>query len=164
VTARDKATGKEQKIRIEASSGLSEQEIQKMVKDAESNADVDKTRREEVEIKNRGDALAWETEKQLKELGDKVDAESKAKVENALQELKKALERGETSGIKSTSDELTTIWNEVSSKIYAEAAKAGGAGGPGGPDASGPEPHAEGGPQGKKGDDGAVDADYEVVK
>jgi molecular chaperone DnaK len=166
VTARDKATGKEQKIRIEASSGLSEQEIQKMVKDAESNADADKTRREEVEIKNRGDALAWETEKQLKELGDKVDAESRAKVENALQELKKALERGETSGIKSTSDELTTIWNDVSSKIYAEAAKGGGAGGPGGPggpDMGGAEPHGEGGP-GKKGDDGAVDADYEVVK
>jgi len=166
VTARDKASGKEQKIRIEASSGLSEQEIQKMVKDAESNADADKARREEVEIKNRGDALAWETEKQLKELGDKVDAESRAKVENALQELKKALERGETSGIKSTTDELTTIWNEVSSKIYAEAAKgggAGGSGGSGGPDMGGGEPHGEGGP-GKKGDDGAVDADYEVVK
>jgi len=169
VMARDKATGKEQKIRIEASSGLSEQEIQKMVKDAESHADADKARREEVETKNRGEALAWETEKQLKELGEKVDAESKAKVENSLQALKKALERGETSGIKSASEELSQVWGEVSSKLYAEAAKAGGAagpegpGGPGGPDMGGPAP-GDAGTQGKKGDDGAVDADYEVVK
>jgi molecular chaperone DnaK len=170
VLARDKATGKEQKIRIEASSGLSEQEIQKMVKDAEAHADADKSRREEVETKNRGDALAWETEKQLNELGEKVDAESKAKVETALQALKKAIEGGETSVIKSASEELTKTWSEVSSKLYADAAKAGGApgaGGPGGPDMGGPGAQGapgEAGPQGKKGDDGAVDADYEVVK
>ncbi|MEK7317005.1 MAG: Hsp70 family protein, partial [Candidatus Eisenbacteria bacterium] len=169
VSARDKATGKEQKIRIEASSGLSEQEIQKMVKDAESHADEDKERREQIETKNRGDALAWETEKQLKELGEKVDAESKAKVEGALETLKKALERNDTAEIKSGSEELTKIWNEVSGKLYAEAAKAGGEGGagmggpegPGGP-AGGP---GEPGAPGKKGgEDGAVDADYEVVK
>jgi molecular chaperone DnaK len=167
VAARDKATGKEQKIRIEASSGLTEQEIQKMVKDAEAHADADKSRREEVETKNRGDALAWETEKQLKELGEKVDAESKAKVEEALQALKKALERGEISGIKSASEELTKTWSEVSSKLYAEAAKAGGPETPGGPDmggAGGPDAAGGAGPHGKKGDDGAVDADYEVVK
>ena len=168
VSARDKATGKEQKIRIEASSGLSEQEIQKMVKDAESHADEDKERREQIETKNRGDALAWETEKQLKELGDKVDAESKAKVEGALETLKKALERNDTAEIKSGSEELTKIWNEVSGKLYAEAAKAGGEGGPGMGGPGGPEgpggPTAEGGAPGKKGDDGAVDADYEVVK
>ena len=170
VAARDKATGKEQKIRIEASSGLSEQEIQKMVKDAESHADEDKERREQIETKNRGDALAWETEKQLKELGDKVDAESKTKVEGALETLKKALERNDTAEIKAGSEELTKIWNEVSGKLYAEAAKAGGAGagdpgmgGPGGPGDPG-GPTAEGGAPGKKGDDGAVDADYEVVK
>jgi len=170
VSARDKATGKEQKIRIEASSGLSEQEIQKMVKDAESHADEDKERREQIETKNRGDALAWETEKQLKDLGDKVDAESKAKVESALETLKKALERNDTAEIKSGSEELTKIWNEVSGKLYAEAAKAGGAGGPGMGGPGGPEgpggPTGETGAPGKKGggDDGAVDADYEVVK
>ena len=170
VSARDKATGKEQKIRIEASSGLSEQEIQKMVKDAESHADEDKERREQIEVKNRGDALAWETEKQLKELGDKVDAESKAKVEGALETLKKALERNDTAEIKSGSEELSTIWNDVSAKLYADAAKAGGAGGPemGGPEGPGPghNPAGEPGASGKKdgGEDGAVDADYEVVK
>ncbi|HEU4334064.1 MAG TPA: molecular chaperone DnaK [Candidatus Eisenbacteria bacterium] len=171
VTARDKATGKEQKIRIEASGGLTEQEIQKMVRDAESHADEDKTRREEVETKNRADALVWETEKQMKDLGDKVDAESRAKVERATEALKKAIERGGVDGIKSASEELTRVWNEVSSKLYAEAAKAGGAGshgGPGGPEMGGPGgpggPEGEG-PKGKKGgEDGAVDADYEVVK
>jgi len=162
VSARDKATGKEQKIRIEASSGLSEQEIQKMVKDAESHADEDKTRREEVEVKNRGDALAWETEKNVKELGEKLDAEAKAKVEGALDTLKKALERGDSSGIKSATEALSAVWNEVSSKLYADASKAGG---PGGPESGAPAGAAgEAGPSGKKGDDGAVDADYEVVK
>ncbi len=162
VSARDKATGKEQKIRIEASSGLSEQEIQKMVKDAESHADEDKTRREEVEVKNRGDALAWETEKNVKELGEKLDAEAKAKVEGALDTLKKALERGDSSGIKSATEALSAVWNEVSSKLYADASKAGGRGGP---ESGAPAGAAgEAGPSGKKGDDGAVDADYEVVK
>ena len=166
VAARDKATGKEQKIRIEASSGLSEQEIQKMVKDAEAHADADKSKREEVETKNRGDALAWETEKQLKELGDKVDAESKSKVDGALDELKKALERNDTTGIKSASENLQKIWGDVSQKLYAQASQAGGPGGPGGegPAGGGPEgaPGQPGG--GKKDDGGAVDADFEVVK
>jgi molecular chaperone DnaK len=167
VTARDKATGKEQKIRIEASGGLTEQEIQKMVKDAESHADEDKTRREEVEVKNRGDALAWQTEKQLNELGDKVDAESKAKVESALETLKKALEGGEVSAIQSASEALTSVWNEVSSKLYADAGKTGG---PGGAEGEPAGAAAGGGPSGegkkgkkKNGEDGAVDADYEVV-
>ncbi|HET7904408.1 MAG TPA: Hsp70 family protein, partial [Candidatus Eisenbacteria bacterium] len=150
--------------------GLTEQEIQKMVRDAESHADEDKTRREEVETKNRADALVWETEKQMKDLGDKVDPESRAKVESATDALKKAIERGGVDGIKSASEELTKVWNEVSSKLYAEAAKAGGAGGPGmggpgGPEMGGPGGPAGESPKGKKGgEDGAVDADYEVVK
>ncbi|HEU4725734.1 MAG TPA: Hsp70 family protein, partial [Candidatus Eisenbacteria bacterium] len=170
VHAKDKATGKENKITIKASSGLTEEEIQKMVKDAEAHADEDKERREQIEVKNRGDALAWETEKQLKELGDKVDAESKAKVEGALDTLKKALERNDGAEIKSASEALSQVWNEVSSKLYAEAAKAGQAGGPGmgGPEGPGGPAGAAGEPgaAGKKGDgeDGAVDADYEVVK
>jgi molecular chaperone DnaK len=169
VQARDKATGKEQKIRIEASSGLSEQEIQKMVKDAESHADEDKTRREEVEVKNRGDALAWETEKNLRELGEKLDADAKGKVEGALTTLKQALERGDTPGIKSATDALSAVWNEVSAKLYADASKAGGAPGAGGPGGqagdAGAADDAGAGASGKKdGDNGAVDADYEVVK
>ncbi len=166
VSARDKATGREQKIKIEASGGLSEQEIKKMVSDAESHAAEDQKKREEIEVKNRGDALAYETEKNLRELGDKLDGESKARVESALETLKKAVERNDTAEIRSASEALTKVWNEVSGKLYAEAAK--GAGGPGGPGSAGPEAPGPGQPGGssdrKEGGDGAVDADYEVVK
>ncbi|HKQ20052.1 MAG TPA: molecular chaperone DnaK, partial [Candidatus Eisenbacteria bacterium] len=163
VAARDKATGKEQKIRIEASGGLTEQEIKKMVTDAEAHAADDKQKREEIETKNRGDALAYETEKSMKELGEKMDGADKARVESALDALKKALEQGGTDTIRSASDELTKVWNEVSGKLYAEAAKSG-HGGPSGP---GDSAAGQGGPESggkKEGDDGAVDADYEVVK
>ncbi|HKO21185.1 MAG TPA: molecular chaperone DnaK [Candidatus Eisenbacteria bacterium] len=159
VAARDKATGKEQKIKIEASGGLSDTEIKRMVTDAESHAEEDKTRRDEIEVKNRGDALAYETEKNLKELGDKVDAESKSKVESALETLKKAVERNDTAEIRSASETLTSVWNEVSSKLYAEASKGQGGEAPpqGEPQQGAPHDKGEGG-------DGAVDADYEVVK
>jgi len=160
VSARDKASGREQKIKIEASGGLSEQEIKKMVTDAESHVEEDRKRREEIEVKNRGDALAYETEKNLRELSDKLDSEGKARVESALETLKKALERNDAADIRSASDALTQAWNEVSSKLYQEAGK----GGPGGPSAEGPGPEAAPGEGKKEGGDGAVDADYEVVK
>jgi molecular chaperone DnaK len=158
VAARDKATGKEQKIKIEASGGLSDSEIKRMVSDAESHAEEDKKRRDEIEVKNRGDALAYETEKNLKELGDKVDAESRSRVESALETLKKAVERNDTAEIRTASEALTSVWNEVSSKLYAEASKG-----------QGEAPHQgeqqPGAPEDKReGGDGAVDADYEVVK
>jgi molecular chaperone DnaK len=160
VSARDKASGREQKIKIEASGGLNEQEIKKMVSDAESHAEEDKKRREDIEAKNRGDALAYETEKNLRELSDKLDSEGKARVESALETLKKALERNDAADIRSASDTLTQAWNEVSSKLYQEAGK----GGPGGPENQGPGPEAPQGEDKKEGGDGAVDADYEVVK
>jgi molecular chaperone DnaK len=166
VTARDKATGKEQKIRIEAGGGLTEQEIKKMVTDAESHAAEDKEKREQIEVKNRGDMLAYETEKNLKELSEKMDGADRAKVENALAELKRALETGRTEEIKSSSEALNKVWNEVSSRLYAGAAQGGAPGGPeGGPEGQGPvggEPQGQGGK--KEGGDGAVDADFEVVK
>ena len=163
VTARDKATGKEQRIKIEASGGLSEQDIKKMVSDAESHAEEDKKRRDEIEVKNRGDALAYETEKNLKELGEKIDAESKARVESALETLKKAVERNDTAEIRESSEALSRVWNEISSKLYADASK-GGHGGPAG-GAEGGSGEGGGSSSGKKdGGDGAVDADYEVVK
>jgi molecular chaperone DnaK len=160
VAARDKATGKEQKIKIEASGGLSDAEIKRMVSDAESHSDEDKKRREEIEVKNRGDALAYETEKNLKELGDKVDAESRTRVESALDALKKAVERNDIAEIRSASEALTQVWNEVSSKLYAEASK-------GGAEQPNPGEQPQGGQPGggkREGGDGAVDADYEVVK
>ena len=132
-----------------------------MVTDAESHADEDKRRREEIEVKNRGDALAYETEKNMKELGDKLDAEAKSRVEGALDTLKKALERNDTAEIKSASEALTQTWNEVSSKLYQQAGAQ-----PGGPEGGPvPEQGPPGGQGGKRdGGDGAVDADYEVVK
>ena len=156
VSARDKATGKEQKIRIEASGGLSEQEIKKMVSDAESHVEEDRKRRDAIEIKNRGEQFAYETEKNLKELGEKLDSEAKARVEGALETLKKAVERNDTDAIKSATDALSQVWNEVSSKLYADAAK-----GPG----PGAAPGGEGKTTDKKdGGDGPIEADYEVVK
>ena len=165
VSARDKATGKEQKIRIEASGGLTEQEIKKMVTDAESHAEEDQKRREEIDVKNHGEKLVYETEKNLKELGEKLDGESKARVETALDTLKKALERSDFAEIRTSGESLSQIWNEVSSKLYADSAKSG-QGGPGAAgEAGAPGESGPGGPSGKKeGGDGAVDADYEVVK
>jgi molecular chaperone DnaK len=164
VAARDKATGKEQKIKIEASGGLTDAEIKKMVTDAEAHAEEDRKRREEIEVKNRGDALAYETEKNLKELSDKLDGESKARVESALETLKKAVERNDTAEIRTASEALSKIWNEVSSKLYAEAGKGAGQGGPAGEGGAGGSGPTEGGSGKKEGGDGAVDADYEVVK
>ncbi len=160
VAARDKATGKEQKIRIEVSSGLSEQEIKKMVTDAESHAEEDRKRREEIEIRNRGDQLAYETEKNLRELGDKMDGAQKAQLEGALESLKKAVQGGEASAIRTASEALSKVWNEVSTKLYQEASQAQD-GGPG----PGPQPEAPPGEKkDKKDGDGPIEADYEVVK
>ncbi len=167
VTARDKATGKEQKIRIEAGGGLTEQEIKKMVTDAEAHAAEDKQKREEIEVKNRGDMLAYETEKNLKELSEKMDGADRAQVENALAELKRAIEAGRSEEIKTATESLNRIWGEVSGRLYAGASQGpGGPGGPGGAPGQGPVGGApEEQPSGKKeGDDGAVDADFEVVK
>ena len=169
VAARDKATGKEQRIKIEASGGLTEQEIKKMVTDAETHAEEDRKRREEIEVRNRGDALAYETEKNLKELSEKLDGETKSRVESSLEALKKALEGSDIAEIRTASEALAKVWNEVSSKLYAESGKGGGNAGPGGGGPDAPGPGAPGGAadgdSGKKtGGDGAVDADYEVVK
>ncbi len=164
VSARDKATGKEQKVRIEATGGLSETEIKRMVTDAESHSEEDKKRREGIEAKNRGEQLAYETEKNLREMGEKIDSESKARLDGALGKLREAVQRENTEDIRSASEALTQIWNEVSSKLYQEAAASGaqaGAPGPGEPQAG---PEAAPGDGKKKGGDGEIEADYEVVK
>ena len=155
VSAKDKATGKEQSIRIEASSGLSEEEIQRMVKDAEAHQAEDKRRREEVETRNRADQLAYETEKNLKEMGDKIDPATKSKVEAALGRVKEALKGTDIGEIRSSMDALTQVWHEAAGKMYQQASSA--QQGPGAKEGPKPEDKAEGG-KGK-----AVDADYEVV-
>jgi molecular chaperone DnaK len=124
VSAKDTATGKEQKITITASSGLSDAEIEQMVKDAEANAEEDKQKREEVETRNRADSLVYETEKNLKEFGDKVDDATKEKVNAGVERVKQALEANNNAEIKSATDDLMQIWHEVSAKLYQQAADA----------------------------------------
>jgi molecular chaperone DnaK len=160
VSAKDRATAKEQSIRIEASSGLNEGEIQQMVKDAEEHAGEDKKRREEIEARNRGDQLAYEVEKNLKEHGSKLDPALKSRIESNLSVLKDALKTENAATIASATESLQQAWHEAAAAMYQQAGAAAGAGA----SAEG-APASEGGGgegKGKKGD-GPVDADYEVV-
>jgi molecular chaperone DnaK len=159
VSAKDLATGKAQSIRIEASSGLSEQEIDKMVSDAESHGAEDRRRREEVEAKNRADQLVYETEKNLGEMSDKMSADDRAKVEAAISRTKQALGGDNIDEIKASTEALMQVAGQVAQAAYQQAAGARadrGAGPQAGP-AEGAQGQAEGGK------DNAVDADYEVV-
>src|SRR5204863_5874110 len=156
VSAKDRATAKEQSIRIEASSGLNESDIQRLVKDAEEHAGEDKKRKEEIEARNRGDQLAYEVEKNLKEHGAKLDPALKSRIESSLGGLKDALKSENASAISSATESLQQVWHEAAAAMYQQAGAAQGGGGEGGPAAeSGP---AE--PKGKKSGDGPVDADF----
>jgi molecular chaperone DnaK len=156
VSARDKATGKEQSIKIQASSGLSEQDIQQMVKDAEAHAAEDQTRREEVDTRNQAESAVYQVEKQLKENGDKVDADTKAKVEAAIERVKEALKGSDLNEIKSSSEALQQAMYAASQQMYQAASDQGGGDQQGGGEA--------GGESGSKGKKGSVDADFEVVE
>jgi len=162
VTAKDKTTGKEQKIRIEASSGLSDAEIDRMVKDAESNAASDKQRREEIDTRNRLDSLTYEVEKNAKEWGDKVSAELKAKLDASVERARKALRGSDQAELRSAQEELTRTYSEAGQSMYAQQAQAGGATGeqPGGATGGAQEP--AGAAAGRPADD-VVEADYEIV-
>ncbi|WP_055107399.1 molecular chaperone DnaK [Paenibacillus ihumii] len=153
VSATDKGTGKSQKITITSSSGLSDEEVEKMMKDAELHAEEDKKRKELVEAKNNGDQLIYSVEKTIKDLGDKVDAAEAEKANAAKDELKKALEGDNIDEIKAASEKLTEIVQQLSVKLYeqAGAAQAGQAAG------------ADGAAAGGQGKDNVVDAEYEVV-
>jgi molecular chaperone DnaK len=118
VGAKDKATGKEQSIRIEASSGLSKEDIEKMKKEAELNADSDKAARETVDKMNQADSLIFQTEKQLKEFGDKIPADKKQPIEDALAKLKTAHEAQDMPGIESATGELNTVFSAASEEMY----------------------------------------------
>ena len=118
VTAKDKASGKEQKIRIEASSGLSDDEIKRMKAEAEANADADKKAKEEIDKLNSADSLVFTTEKQLKEFGDKVPADDKAKIEAAAAKLKEAHDKKDFAGIDAATAELQNAWQAASAKMY----------------------------------------------
>ena len=136
VSAKDLGTGKEQSFRITASSGLSEEEIKKMVSDAESHSDEDKKRREVVEARNHLDTIIYTTEKSLKEYGDKIDAKDKQNIEDAVSKAKKAMESDDADAIKSAQEELTQTSHKLAEAMYAKAsqgAKASGAGPRSGP-------------------------------
>jgi len=154
VSAKDKATGKEQKIRIEASSGLSDKEIERMVKDSESHASEDKRRREEIETRNRLDAMVYDVEKNAKEWSDRLEPSMKQRLEEAVDAAKKALRAGEPEEIRKTSEALQAAYSEAGRSLYQQAQPSAGAG---------PEPSAgAAGPDAKKPED-VVEADYEIV-
>lgn len=149
VSALDKGTGKSQKITITSSSGLSDEEIEKMMKDAELNAEEDRKRFELVEAKNNADQLVYSVDKTIKDLGDKVDASEIEKANAAKEKVKAAIATDDLEQIKSTTEELTEIVQQLSVKLYEQASQA--------------QAAEDGGDAGAKGKDNVVDADYEVV-
>jgi len=166
VQAKDKATGKEQQIRIQAKSGLSDADIERMVKDAEANAEADKKRREQVEARNGLEALVHSTDKTLKENADKIPAAEKAEVEAAMAEARTTLEGGDTDAVKAAGEKLSQSAMKMGEALYkAQAADAQAA--PGGAEGSNPGtgtgPQPGGGSHAGGGSDRVVDADFEEV-
>ncbi|MDQ1257016.1 MAG: molecular chaperone DnaK, partial [Candidatus Hydrogenedentes bacterium] len=159
VSAKDLATGKEQRIRIESSSGLSESDIDKMVREAESHAAEDKARKKEIEVRNNADTMCYTTEKTLKEHADKVSADDKAAIEAALADLRSKLEGSDTAAIEAATEKLQQASYKLAEAMYA-AAQQQGQQQPGEQPQPGPE---AAGPQKQPGKDGAMDADFTVV-
>jgi len=126
VTAKDKGSGKEQSISITGASTLSDSEVDKMVKDAESNAAADKEKREKIDLRNQAETLIYQAEKQISDLGDKVGAEDKAKVEGFTQELKQAVEKDDTATIKTVLEQLQQALYAAGAAVYQQAGAAGG--------------------------------------
>ena len=146
VSAKDKGTGKEQQITISGSTALSDDEVDRMVKDAEAHAEEDKKQKEEVEVRNQTDSLCYSTEQTLNELGDKVSADVKSKAETAIADAKKALEGSDVEAIKAAGDSLQSVAYELAQVVYADA-----------------QQQTDGAAGAQPADDDVVDADYEVV-
>jgi molecular chaperone DnaK len=157
VSAKDLGTGKEQSIKITASSGLSEEEIQRLVKEAELHADEDKGRKELVETRNQADNLIYSTEKSLNELGDKVDAATRSDIESAVADLRGVMDGGDKAAIETKMQALTQASHKLAEQMYSQASQQ---------QAGAEQPGAEGATTGAAGgaDDDVVDADYEEVK
>ena len=160
VAAKDKATGKEQKIRIEASSGLSESEIEKMVHDAEAHAEEDKSRREEIDTRNRLDSLSYEVEKNSKEWSERLTPEMRSKLEASVERSRKALRGEDLAEIRAAQEELTQVYSEAGQSLYAQGQQASGAESTEQAAQEGASA-ASGGAAGKQED--VVEADYEIV-
>jgi molecular chaperone DnaK len=167
VSAKDKATGKEQAIRIEASSGLSKEEIDRMKAEAEENAESDKKEREKVDKMNQADSLIFTTESFLKDNGDKIPADKKAPIESAIQQLKDAQKSGDATAIDTAINNLNQVMQAASAQMYQGAQGAQGAQ-PGADAGAGFQGGTQGGQQsqdkGPKSDDNIQDADFEEVK
>ena len=155
VSAKDKATGKEQAIRIEASSGLSKEEIERMKQEAEANADADKKEREKIDKLNQADSMVFQTKNQLSELGDKIPADKKAPIEAAVQKLEEAHKEQDLAAIDAATAELNNAWQAASAEMYAQSGAQGAQGAQGGQQNAG-------GAQG--GNDDVQDAEFEEVK
>ncbi|BCU82436.1 chaperone protein DnaK [Polycladomyces abyssicola] len=152
VSAKDLATGKSKDITIQSSSGLSEEEIQRMIKEAEEHAEEDRKRKEAAEVRNKADQLVFTTNKTLNDLGDKVSEEDRKKIEEAKEKVQKALSDNDTEAIKQATEELEKVVQEVSVKVYQQAAQ----------QQTADEANDQSA-ETKKKDDNVVDADYEVV-
>jgi molecular chaperone DnaK len=162
VTAKDKATNKEQKITITSSSGLSKEEVERMAKEAEAHASEDKAKREEIEARNQLDSMVYQVEKTLKEHGDKISGDEKTQVETAIADAKKALEGTDAAAMNSAREKLTQASHKLAEVMYksTQAPPAGG-----GPSAgAGPHPGADGAGQQEKKDEGVIDAEYVDVE
>lgn len=159
VSAKDKATGKEQTIRIEASSGLSQEEIDRMKAEAEANAEADKKERERIDKINAADSMIFQTENQLKELGDKLPADKKPAIEAALSKLKDAHKAQDLAAIDTATAELNNAWQTASAQMYQQTG-----GAQPGPDAGFQGGQQAGGAQGAGSNDDIQEADFEEVK
>ncbi len=156
VSAKDLGTGKEQSIRITASSGLNDNDIERLIKEAESHADEDKKKKEVIEMRNQADTLIYSAQKSIEDLGDKVEAELKQEIETKIEELKKVMEGTEPEPIKTAMDALAKASHKIAEKLYAQKAQ---------DPAGGEAPGADDGAAGAgKSDDDVVDADYTEVK
>jgi molecular chaperone DnaK len=161
VSAKDKATNKEQSIRITSSSGLSKEEVEKMRQDAQVHASEDKKRKEDIDLKNQADNLVFQTRKQVKDLGDKMPANLRSKVESAADSLEAAIKSGNAADLRTKTEELNAAWNEASAAMYQSAS----AGQPGAQEPGGqPQPEGQPGtpPPGGSGKN-VEDASFEVV-
>jgi molecular chaperone DnaK len=161
VSAKDKGTGKEQKIRIEAGSGLNKEEVEKMKAEAKANEAADKEAREKVEKLNAADSMIFQTEKQFKEFGEKISADKKAPIEAALAKLKEAHKNQDIAGVDTAMEEMNTAWTAASEEIYKAQAEAGQAGAQPGADAGA---HANGNAGAQAGGETVTDAEFEEVK
>ena len=164
VTAKDLGTGNEQNITITASTNLSEDEINRAVKEAEQFANEDKKRKDEVETRNHADTLVYETEKTMKELGDKIAESDKSRINAEVENVKSALNGSDSEAIKAATEKLTEVSYEVFGKIYQQQAQQNGGAAGFDPNAGAAGSGNNGGSNSSNGnDDGVVDADYEVV-